>query len=91
VINGIVTDALNNYLDGVIVVAHDKEGFPVRALKSNKLGQFIAATPLPNGTYTLNLEKGNLVFDVLKVELDGSVLPPLRVSAKPDASGGPTP
>ncbi len=82
VINGIIKDAENNYLDGVVVVVYDKEGLPVRALKSNKLGQFSSATPLPNGTYTIELEKEDLVFDALQMELNGAVLSPLMVSAK---------
>lgn len=82
IINGIVTDSMGNYLEGVIVVTHDKEGLPVRALKTNKLGQFIAATPLPNGIYTITLEKESLNFDVLEVELDGKILPPIKIAAK---------
>ncbi len=81
-LNGLVTDALNNYLDGVIVVAHDKEGLPVRALKTNKLGQFVAATPLPNGVYSVTFEKESLNFDTYQVELDGQLAPPLSVTAK---------
>ncbi len=82
VVNGVVTDSLNNYLDGVVVVIYDKEGLPVRALKTNKLGQFSGATPLPNGTYTIQLEKDTLVFDVLQIELDGRVLAPMLIAAK---------
>lgn len=82
IINGVVYDANNNYLVGVIVVAHDKDNLPVRALKTNKLGQFLAATPLPNGTYTLTFEKDNLIFDTVEIELTGSILPALKVTAK---------
>lgn len=82
IINGIVTDSLGNYIEGAIVVAHDKKGLPVRALKSNKLGQFIAATPLPPGTYTLTIEKDTLLFDATEVELSGTVLKPVMISAK---------
>ncbi|MBI4036538.1 PrgI family protein [Candidatus Daviesbacteria bacterium] len=82
VINGIVVDAENNYLEGVVVVIHDKEGLPVRALKTNKLGQFTGSTPLANGSYTIELEKDNLIFDLLKIELDGKILPPLTIAAK---------
>ncbi|KKQ66898.1 MAG: hypothetical protein US86_C0002G0015 [Candidatus Daviesbacteria bacterium GW2011_GWA2_38_24] len=89
VISGIVTDAQNNYIEGVIVVTHDKEGLPVRALKTNKLGQFITATPLPNGTYTLTLEKENLVFDDIRIDLDGTLLSPVRIAAKPNLGGTP--
>lgn len=82
VINGIVTDAANNYLEAVVVVIYDKDGLPVRALKTNKLGQFSGATPLPNGRYTVQLEKDNLSFDALQITLAGNVLPPLMISAK---------
>lgn len=82
VINGIVKDKEGNYLEGVIAVIYDKEGLPVRALKTNKLGQFSGSTPLPNGTYTLELEKDNFTFDVLQIELSGQVLPPLLITAK---------
>lgn len=82
VINGIIKDKQNNYLQGVVEVIYDKEGLPVRALKTNKLGQFTGSTPLPNGTYTLELEKDNYNFDVLQLELTGQVLPPLVITAK---------
>lgn len=82
VINGIVRDKENNYLEGVVAVIYDKEGLPVRALKTNKLGQFTSSTPLPGGTYTLELEKDNFTFDVLQMELTGEILPPLLITAK---------
>ncbi|MBI3109594.1 PrgI family protein [Candidatus Daviesbacteria bacterium] len=82
VINGIIKDLAGNYLEAVVTVIYDKEGLPVRALKTNKLGQFSGSTPLPNGTYTLELEKEGYNFDVLQVELGGQVLPPLIITAK---------
>lgn len=82
VINGIVTDSKGNYIEGAIVVTHDKQGLPVRALKSNKLGQFIAATPLPSGMYTINTEKEGLQFDSVQIELLEKVLNPVVLSAK---------
>lgn len=82
VINGIVRDKENNYLEGVVAVIYNKEGLPVRALKTNKLGQFTSSTPLPNGTYTLDQEKDNFTFDVLQMELTGQILPPLMITAK---------
>lgn len=82
IVNGIVTDTQGNYLEGVIVIIHNREGMPVRALKTNKLGQFTGATPLPQGEYTITLEKENLEFDTLKVTLNDQVMPPLMVNAK---------
>ncbi len=82
VINGIVKDIGDNYIEGVVAVIYDKEGLPVRALKTNKLGQFTGSTPLPNGTYTFEVEKDNFRFDVLQIELTGDILPPLQITAK---------
>ncbi len=82
IINGVIKDSTGNYLEGVVTVIYDKEGLPVRALKTNKLGQFTGSTPLPNGTYTLELEKDNFNFDVLQIELTGQLLPPLLITAK---------
>ncbi|MBI2017953.1 PrgI family protein [Candidatus Daviesbacteria bacterium] len=82
VINGIIKDNLSNYLDSVVVVIYDKEGLPVRALKTNKLGQFTGSTPLPNGTYKIEVEKDGFSFDVLQIELSGQVLAPLMITSK---------
>lgn len=82
VISGVVKDLSGNYLEGAVAVIYDKEGLPVRALKTNKLGQFSGSTPLPNGTYTLELEKENFGFDVLQIELSGEVLPALMITSK---------
>ncbi len=82
VINGVVTDSVGNYLEGVVVIIYDKTGLPVRALKTNKLGQFSGATPLPNGTYLIELEKESLVFDKMQINLKGAVLPSITIAAK---------
>lgn len=82
VISGIVKDKGGNYLEGAVAVIYDKEGLPVRALKTNKLGQFSGSTPLPNAVYTLELEKDNFTFDVLQIDLTGTVMPPLMITSK---------
>lgn len=82
VINGVIKDTQSNYLDAVVVVIYDKEGLPVRALKTNKLGQFTGSTPLHNGTYKIEMEKEGYTFDVLQIELTGQVLAPLMITAK---------
>lgn len=82
IINGVIKDAVGNYVEQGIIVAHDRQGLPVRALKTNKLGQFVAATPLPNGTYTITVEKDNLVFDTIQIELAGDLMKPILVQAR---------
>jgi chromosome segregation ATPase len=81
VINGIVKDTNGMLLSNVILVVKDSNGQPVRALKSNKIGQFAISTPLPNGTYTIELESAGHAFDILQVEVAGKVMPPIEIRA----------
>lgn len=84
VISGVVRERTGNLLVGILVTVKDKEDIPVRALKTNKLGQFAASTPLPNGEYILETEdpKGQFLFDLAKVALGGLVIPPIELLAK---------
>lgn len=83
IINGIVSDNQGNSIEGVIAIIHNQEGLPVRALKTNKLGQFTGATSLPSGIYTLTIEKEDLEFDTLQVSLNDTVLAPILITPKP--------
>ena len=82
VINGIIKDAKGFLLTDVIIVVKDKGGEPVRALKTNKIGQFAISTPLPNGVYVLELEREGYNFDMIEIKLEGNVLLPIEVRAK---------
>jgi hypothetical protein len=82
VINGVVLSQSGTPLERAIVIIHNKDGLPVRALKTNKLGQFAGATPLPSGVYTLTIEKEGLQFDTLQITLKGTVLASLPIFPK---------
>jgi len=84
VVTGIVRDGEGNLLPGVLVTVRDKDDVPLRALKTNKLGQFAASTPLPNGTYLMEIEdpRGAYVFDRVQIVINGTVLPPIEIVAK---------
>jgi hypothetical protein len=84
VVTGIIKDHENNLLPGVIVTVRDKDGMPLRALKTNKLGQFAASTPLPNNTYYLEVEdpRNRYVFDRIQISLNGGLVPAVEVIAK---------
>ncbi len=82
IINGIITDTVGNYLENVIVIIHNQDNLPVRALKTNKLGQFTGATPLPSGVYTITMEKEGFDFDTLQITLNNQIVPPIKVTAK---------
>jgi hypothetical protein len=78
---GIVKDPRGNILSNILVEVKDSQGNPVRAFKTNTLGQFASATPLLNGTYTLVFEdpQGKQKFDAVEITADGSIISPLEV------------
>lgn len=84
VITGIVKDDSGNLLPGILVTVTNAEGVPMRALKTNKLGQFGASTPLAPGTYFVEIEdpRGRFTFSRVQITLNGGVVPVLEILAK---------
>ena len=82
IINGVVSSNGGVPLEGTVLLVKDKAGNSIRALKSNKVGQFIASTPLENGTYYLEFEKPDYNFDVLELTLSGQAMQPIEVIGK---------
>ncbi len=84
VVTGIVKDNQGGLLPGVLVTVQDKEGVPLRALKTNKLGQFAASTQLPNGVYVIEIEdpRGRYLFDRAQITLNGTIMPAIEIAAK---------
>jgi len=81
VISGVVKNATNNALEGVVIVIKDAKGEPKRALKTNTLGQFSISTPLVNGKYIVEVDSSNksgLIFDIISVDAKGEVIPPIE-------------
>ncbi len=78
---GIIKDSRGNVLAGILVEVKDKDGNPVRAFKTNQLGQFASATPLPNGSYTIEFEdpKAEQKFRAVSLTADGTILQPLII------------
>ncbi|MEK9178364.1 MAG: PrgI family protein [Patescibacteria group bacterium] len=81
VIMGVIKDPRGNPLPNILVEVKDLEENPVRAFKTNGLGQFASATPLTNGSYTIHLEdpKENQKFDPVKFDALGEIIPPIEV------------
>jgi hypothetical protein len=59
--------------------------FPTPLSKSY-LGQFFIATPLKNGTYSVQAEHPEYKFNPTTVEAKGEIIPPLKVIAIPNKS-----
>lgn len=81
---GVVKDPGRKILPNIILTIKDSLGTPVRALKTNKLGQFATATPLQNGNYVLELEDPmkRYVFENIEIILNGTVFLPVEILAK---------
>lgn len=82
-ITGVVKNPRGGILANILVEVKDKEGNPVRAFKTNQLGQFASATPLNNGIYTIEFEdpKGANKFDVLQLPIKGEIILPMEVTS----------
>ena len=80
-IAGITLDRAGKIVPNVILEIRDNQGFPVRALKSNKLGQFFIATPLLAGIYQVSAEHTDHKFAIIKLEAKNEVIPPLKIQA----------
>jgi len=81
IVSGIVKDPRGNSLSNILVEIKDSENNPVRAFKTNALGQFASATPLTNGTYTIEFEdpKTENKFDTIQFSASGEVILPIEV------------
>ena len=81
-LSGFAHDPQGKIVEAAILEIRDAAGNPVRAFKTNKLGQFRSATPLPNGLYEIETEKEGYRFDIIKVELKGEIVPPIEIISK---------
>lgn len=77
VINGYVRGRESNLIKNAVIIVKDSEGSPVRALKTNELGQFAITTPVGNGAYTVEASSPGESFGIMSVDVYGTVLEPL--------------
>lgn len=85
VISGIVKTLEGKGVDSVLIILKNSRNEPVRAFKSNSLGQFMLTSPLGSGVYTIevsSLDENHLTFDKISVELKGDIVPPLEIIGK---------
>jgi len=79
---GMVLDPKGKIIEGAIIEIRNSKGTPVRALKTNKLGQFRIVTQLKNDTYEIETEKEGYAFNIIKVELKGEPVSPIEIRAR---------
>lgn len=87
VISGQVVDQGGNSISGAVLVVRDSQGIPIRALKTNKLGQFLSATPLSSGTYSIETESELAEFSPLTLILKDKIVEPILISAQRISNG----
>lgn len=81
VLTGIVKDPRGNPLPNILVEVKDEQGNAVRAFKTNALGQFASATPLSNGSFTIEFEdaREQNKFDTVAFKAGGEIILPIEV------------
>lgn len=82
IIYGTVKNQFGVLADNTVVLIKDVKGNVIRALKTNKLGQFKTQTPVDNGTYLIEAIKGGENFDIIRVEAVGTKLNPVYLIGK---------
>jgi len=80
-LTGMVVGPDDRLISNAIIEIRDLEENPVRALKTNKLGQFFIATPLLDGFYEIETEHPSYQFDIIKIKTDGQIIPPMKIKA----------
>jgi len=81
IIVGMVVDENGKIIENAIIEIQDSAGNPVRALRTNSLGQFRTSAPVANGEYVILIEKEGFNFDILKLKAEGKVIEPMKIKA----------
>ncbi len=82
IVAGLVTNPAGQPMEGVILeISDNQNGIPVRALRSNKLGQWQTATPLARGSYNLIADKEGFTFNPVSIAIEDKVISPLLIRA----------
>lgn len=81
IVLGIIRDPRGKTLPNILVEVLDLNNIPVRAFKTGALGQFAAATPLPNGIYKIYFEDPakHHEFEIIEINLNGEIFNPLEI------------
>jgi len=83
ILAGLVAESSGQALPGATIeIVDGTTGIPARALRTNRVGQFQIAIPLPKGSYIINTEKDGFVFDPVSIKVDGSIIQPVSITAK---------
>lgn len=79
---GQVVDEEGNGVESAILEIRDQEGRPARALRTNKVGHFLTATPLTPGAYLIIVEKEGYEFSPVGFSTMDTLIPPIEIKGK---------
>lgn len=68
----------------MLIIKSPKEG-PIRAIKTDALGNFSISTPLQNGKYQIETDINSVTgftFDIISFEAKGGIISPIRIVGK---------
>lgn len=82
VLSGLTSDHQGTPIEAAVLVIRDSNGIPVRALKTNKLGQFLSATPLADGLYSIETESDLADFTPTSITLNGRIVGPINIQGR---------
>lgn len=82
VVVGMVLTNMDKIVPNALIEIINSSGETVRALKSNKLGQFFSASALKNGQYQIKTERPDYEFDIMEFKAEGKVVLPIKIKAK---------
>lgn len=85
ILSGVVKGPDGKGLENTLLIVKNERQEPIRAFKTNSLGQFMLTSPLLNGNYTVEVnpaEGTNLTFDIISVQLKGDFVSPLEIVSK---------
>ena len=82
IISGVVMKITGEILPDTVIIIKDSSQKPVRAIKTNQLGQFFIRTPLLSGMYNLEITYQGLSFDPIFIELNDTVKEPMLIYSK---------
>ncbi|MBP8961136.1 carboxypeptidase regulatory-like domain-containing protein, partial [Patescibacteria group bacterium] len=81
-VSGVLKNRRGDLLENVVLVIKNEKGETVRALKTNKLGNFMLSSPIPNGNYIIEIDQTRdtgLTFDIISFSANGGLLPSYEV------------
>ncbi len=84
---GMVLNDLGKIIPNALIEILDTRGETVRALKTNRLGQFFCASPLAQGQYRLKVEHPEFEFAIMEFKAENKIIPPIKISAQKRKEG----